>query len=137
MIEDEEEMYICDYEEQYDTYLLYERAKVVAMLHDVLEDTDTTMEDLKKIGFDDTVLEAVDAITRREDEGYFKYIVMVKRNEMAALVKKFDLKHNMVVTRLKEFTDEDAARIRKYFYSFKYLNDEISEKEFREKLYQN
>ena len=72
-----------------------ELAKTVAYLHDVVEDTDATLEWLEGQGFSAEVVEAVDAITRREDEEYFDYIERVGRNEVASAVKAADLKHNL------------------------------------------
>jgi (p)ppGpp synthase/HD superfamily hydrolase len=69
--------------------------KKVAIMHDVLEDTSTTLKDLRKCGFDDEILEAVDAISRREGEHYFDYISRVSNNELATKVKIADLIDNM------------------------------------------
>jgi (p)ppGpp synthase/HD superfamily hydrolase len=67
----------------------------VAYLHDVVEDTNITLEDLEAAGFDYSVVVAVDAITRREGELYFEYIHRVKRNRLAKLVKYHDLQANL------------------------------------------
>ena len=68
---------------------------IVAYLHDTVEDTAVTLDDLKKIGFDESVIAAVDAITRRDGEDYLSdYIPRVKKNAIAAFVKAHDLKSN-------------------------------------------
>ena len=69
--------------------------KVVALLHDVLEDTDATVEDLQAIGFDKEITDAVVAITHREGEEYSDYIIRLSNNYYAYMVKKADLKHNL------------------------------------------
>jgi len=72
-----------------------DEAMIVALLHDVVEDTGTTLDDLYHEGFDDTVLEAVDAITMRKGkESYDAYISRVKTNRLATLVKIADLTDN-------------------------------------------
>ena len=72
-----------------------EYAKTVAYLHDIVEDTDATFEWLASQGFPVEVVEAVDAITRREGETYGDYIARVGRNRLARAVKIADLKHNL------------------------------------------
>ena len=66
-----------------------------AWLHDVIEDTDVTIEGLRSSEIPEGVLAAIDAITKRNGESYLDYILRVKRNEIARLVKIEDLKHNM------------------------------------------
>ena len=72
-----------------------EERKAVAYLHDVVEDTETTLEQLADMGFSANIVEAVDAITRRDGEEYMDYITRVKVNPIATDVKVADLKHNM------------------------------------------
>lgn len=73
---------------------------VVALLHDVVEDTDWTMEGLENTGFfSQEVLDAIEAITRRDGEPYTDYIARVKRNEIARAVKRADLIHNLTQSR--------------------------------------
>jgi (p)ppGpp synthase/HD superfamily hydrolase len=72
-----------------------ETERIVGVLHDVLEDTDYTYEDLEDAGFTDEVLYALDALTKQQDEPYMDYIARVKKNELACKVKLADLEHNM------------------------------------------
>jgi len=73
---------------------------VVALLHDVVEDTDWTLEGLEDTEFfSQEVLDAVEAITRIDGEPYMEYIDRVKRNKIAAAVKRADLLHNMMQER--------------------------------------
>ncbi len=87
---------------------------VVALLHDVIEDTDLTLENLREYGFTEAQIEGVRVMTREEDEDYFEYIRSVKTNPLALAVKLEDLKHNSDVTRIIEITDKDLQRLEKY-----------------------
>lgn len=71
-----------------------EDACIVALLHDVVEDTDFTYSDLKSNGFSDTVIHAVEAITKLPGEKYADYIERVSKNSIALFVKKIDLLQN-------------------------------------------
>lgn len=76
-----------------------ELERTVAYLHDVVEDTATTLEELAEI-FPEEVIEALDAISRRKgEETYFEYITRVEANPIAKAVKLADLKHNMLPER--------------------------------------
>lgn len=89
--------------------------KIVAVLHDIVEDTDVTFKDLKGVGFSDEVLIALECLTRENDEDYLSYIDRVKTNRIAIKVKLADLEHNMDLRRIKELTDEDILkRVKKY-----------------------
>jgi len=86
-----------------------------AALHDVVEDTDYTLDDLREYGFSETVIQAVDAITKREGEPYKKYIKRVEENPIAKKVKIWDIKHNLDITRLpKKIKDKDVERFYRY-----------------------
>ena len=87
---------------------------VIALLHDVIEDTDVTLEDLKEYGFTEVQVAGVESMTREDDEDYFEYIRDVKKNPLAVKVKLEDLKHNSDVSRMIEVTDRDRQRLDKY-----------------------
>lgn len=97
-----------------------EDEKIVALLHDIIEDTDITLDDLKSEGFSDEIINAVDAITHR-DESYEIYIQKVKTNAIATVVKIADIKHNMDTSRLKKITEKDIKRVEKYKKALAYL----------------
>ena len=99
-----------------------EDEKIVALLHDVVEDTDITLDDLRREGFSDEIVNAVDAITHR-DESYEIYIQKVKTNAIATVVKIADIKHNMDISRLnrKNLTEKDIKRVEKYKKALDYL----------------
>lgn len=88
--------------------------KAVAYLHDVVEDTDITLNQLSTYGFSLEILDAVDAITRREQEQYRDYIERVKENAIALKVKLADLRHNSDITRFQKPTSRDIARCNNY-----------------------
>lgn len=86
----------------------------VALLHDVIEDGNYTVEDLIKEGFPSEVVEAVKLLTHLKEDSYFDYINKMKLNSLARKVKIEDLKHNLDLSRLNEITNKDLERIEKY-----------------------
>lgn len=98
--------------------------EIVALLHDVVEDTDWTMEMLGEQGFTDEMLDALACVTKKEGEDYMQFVQRAKANRFAREVKIADLKSNMDITRLNEITDVDFERLRKYHKAYKYLTAE-------------
>ena len=96
--------------------------KAVAYLHDVIEDTELTLEDLYEYGFSKEVIEAVDIITKKKGENYQSYLNSVKKNELARVVKLADLRHNSDLTRLTKVTEKDIERKEKYQKAIDFLN---------------
>ena len=96
--------------EQMDT----EETVAAAMLHDVVEDTDCTLEDLKTAGFPQSVLDAVALLTHDEAVPYMDYVAQIKSNPIAKAVKLADLAHNSDLTRLDTVREKDLARVEKY-----------------------
>lgn len=88
--------------------------KAVAYLHDVVEDTEITIDDLKELDFPDIIINAVDAITKRKNETYDAYIERVAKNNIAKKVKLADIKHNLDITRIENPTMKDYKRINNY-----------------------
>ncbi len=101
-----------------------EDACVVALLHDVIEDTDITFEDLEKEGFSDTQVEGVRLMTHRPEVDYLEYVRRLKPNSIAREVKIADLNHNLDPARLPEVTPKDLARFEKYKMALKILNED-------------
>lgn len=91
-----------------------EASVCVALLHDVMEDTDYTVDDIRALGMPATVVEALLLLTHDESEPYLDYVARVAKNSLAAKVKRADLQHNSDLSRLDEVTDRDRARIEKY-----------------------
>ena len=92
--------------------------KIVALLHDVVEDTRVTLEELKSFGFNDNVIAAIDAISKKAGESTDDYMNRVKNNKLACSVKKADLLHNMDMSRLKVVNKKDLERLDKYQYIY-------------------
>ena len=97
------------------------RAKIVALLHDTIEDTNVTADYLREEGFTEEIVEAVLAVTRREGEEYNDYVRRAAQNELGRMVKRADLEDNMDIRRLPELTDRDVERLRKYLRAWQYI----------------
>ena len=95
--------------------------KIIAVLHDVIEDTETTLTELKSAGFTDRIIKAVDLLTHSKEDSYDEYIKKMAVNKDAIKVKLADLKDNCDVSRLKEITDKDIERLKKYIKHYNYL----------------
>ena len=91
-----------------------EEEKVVAYLHDVLEDSEYDEMYLRMCGFSDKVVEAVKTLTKGVDEDYMQYIDKISQNKLATAVKLADLSHNMDISRIENPGAEDYARVEKY-----------------------
>ena len=90
---------------------------VVALLHDVVEDTPVTLEDLRKAGFTETQLQAIKAMTHEKGVPYMDYIRELRNNEIAVVVKIADIRHNSDISRIDNPTEKDINRINKYKYA--------------------
>ena len=91
-----------------------ELSTVVALLHDVVEDTDYTLEDLARMGFPERALSALKLLTHDKRVPYLDYVAAIRHDPIARAVKQADLRHNSDLSRL---TDPDAsalARVEKY-----------------------
>ena len=98
--------------------------KIVAILHDVVEDTDWTFDSLREEGFTETIIEALKTVTKHsEDEDYDEFIQRSLKNEIGRKVKIADLRENLDVTRIGELTDKDVERINKYKRALKTLTE--------------
>ena len=98
--------------------------KIAGVLHDVVEDSDWTIEMLEKEGIPKDVLDALRCVTKlSEDEDYDHFIERVKTNPLAVKVKINDLKDNMDITRLGEVTEKDLARLNKYIRAYRQLTE--------------
>lgn len=95
-------------------------AKIIALLHDVIEDTAITVSDISD-RFGPEIARYVDAVTHRTGEGYFDYIRRVKSDPIAAEVKIADLRHNLNLTRLPRIGLDDVLRAEKYIAALKLL----------------
>ena len=114
--------------------VLGEQARIVALLHDVVEDTTVTLDDIQAANFREEVLTALALVTHAEGQPYSEYVIACKANDIARQVKLSDLRDNSNLNRLllrPEKFDKDAARMRKYVLSYRFLTGEISESDYR------
>lgn len=91
-----------------------ENTTCVALLHDVVEDTEITFEDLAKEGFTDEILEALKLMTHDDAIPYLDYVRNIKNNPIATAVKLADLNHNSDLTRLDVVDEKAKERVQKY-----------------------
>lgn len=91
-----------------------EPERICAVLHDVIEDTDITLDNLRNQGFSEEVITALDALSRRENESYDDFISRILDNKLACYIKLADLKDNMDLSRIEVPTERDYQRTEKY-----------------------
>ena len=91
-----------------------ETTTCIALLHDVVEDTDITLAQLREMGFPDIVVEAVGVLTREHSVPYQEYIKRVKSNPLARIVKLADLEHNSDMSRLQEIDERSKSLANRY-----------------------
>ena len=95
--------------------------KMVALLHDTIEDTEITAEDLLSEGFPPYIVEAILSISRNEDETYEEFVKRTSLNPLGRAVKLHDLEDNMDISRLEQVTEKDLDRLNKYIKAYRYL----------------
>ena len=95
----------------------------MAVLHDVVEDTDVTFADLRELGMSERVIVGVKALTKMPGQTPSEYLAGIKANPDAVKVKLADLRHNMDARRLKGVTEKDRARLDKYAKMYWELKD--------------
>ena len=110
-----------------------EETTIVALLHDIVEDTDMTFKDLAQAGFSNNVIEALKYLTHADNLEYFDYIKNIGNNEIATKVKIADLEHNSDLTRLNEINKYDLIRVEKYQKCLEYLKGIQSMREGKNK----
>ena len=98
-----------------------ETTTVVALLHDVVEDTNITFNDLRKEGFPEEVITALKFLTHSPDIPYMEYVANIKNNKITAEVKLADLRHNSDMSRLDTVTQKDIERQKKYLQAIELL----------------
>lgn len=87
---------------------------ITALLHDVVEDTDYTLDDLREMDFGEEVIEALALLTHEDSEPYMDYVARIKENPVARAVKLADLEHNSDTSRLSVVDDYALKRAEKY-----------------------
>ncbi len=88
--------------------------RIVAVLHDTIEDTSLTAEDLQREGFSSRVIEAIQCLTKNPGESYEQFIDRIKDNVLASRVKRADIRDNMDLSRLPSVSEKDLTRMKKY-----------------------
>jgi (p)ppGpp synthase/HD superfamily hydrolase len=94
---------------------------IVAVLHDVVEDSDWTVEKLANEDFNLKVISALLLLTHHESQSYDDYIKAIANDRIAREVKLRDLEHNSKITRLKGLRKKDFDRLEKYHRAYTYL----------------
>ena len=101
-----------------------EETTIVALLHDVIEDTNYTLDDLRNMGFSNTVIEAVEVMTHLPEVSYEDYLRNIKRNPIAKRVKLADIRHNADLTRLDVIDEKAEYWKKKYQFAYQVLCEE-------------
>lgn len=96
-------------------------AQIAAVLHDVVEDTDWTIEQLREEGFSEVVIEAVEALTERAGEDYGHFVDRASSNQIARRIKIADIEDNMNLLRIDELRPKDLARLERYHIHWRRL----------------
>ena len=100
-----------------------EATTIVALLHDVIEDTDVTLADLQAEGFSREILDAVALLTHDKSVNYTDYVLKIKENPIAKAVKLADLTHNSDTTRLEVVDEAALKRRQKYLDAIQLLTE--------------
>lgn len=111
--------------------------KMVAVMHDLVEDTPFTLENVREHGFSEDVVNALALVTHDANTSYADYIVAAKANPIARQVKLADLKDNTSLERLlfrEDRAETDRKRIQKYVLSYQFLTDKIDETSYRRQM---
>lgn len=114
-------------------YILHPRAvaagvetteqKIIAYLHDIIEDTSVTADDLLTMGFPESIVRSIQILTKAKGIPYNTYLEKVKTDENARAVKISDLKHNMDISRIQNPTNKDFERLEKYKKALDFLQN--------------
>ena len=103
-----------------------ELTTVTALLHDVVEDTPYTLDDLRGMGFPDEVIGALTLLTHDPSVPYLDYVARIRSDPVAKAVKLADLRHNSDLTRLGHPSEKDLARVEKYRKAIRLLEESES-----------
>ena len=105
-----------------------ENEKICGVLHDLVEDTEWTFEDLRREGFSDTIVDALTCVTKTfDDEDYEEFTDRIAKNRLAVIVKINDLSDNMDVRRFDVIREKDIQRLNKYLRAYRRLTQNLSE----------
>ena len=88
--------------------------RMAAVLHDVVEDSDWTLDDLRKENFDNEVIDAVNLLTRDDNDSYEEFVQKAASNPISKAVKSADITDNLDLSRISKMTEKDVDRVKKY-----------------------
>lgn len=97
--------------------------RIVALLHDVVEHSGISREDLRAEGFDGEVIEAVALLTKNPDQSYTDYVTRLAHNSLARAVKLSDLEDNMDLKRIASLSEADNKLLQKYHWAWQFLSE--------------
>jgi (p)ppGpp synthase/HD superfamily hydrolase len=100
-----------------------EDERIVAVMHDVVEDSEVTFYNLNKEGFSGKVVEAIECLTKRKNEDYESFIMRLSKNSIAKKIKIEDIRDNLDLNRLHKITEKDLQRIDKYHRALQLLTN--------------
>ena len=103
-----------------------EDEQICAVLHDVIEDTTVTLENLRAAGFKEEITAALNALTKRKNENYDDFIDRILQNKLACHIKLADLSDNMNLSRISNPTEEDYQRVEKYSIAADQINKALT-----------
>ena len=101
-----------------------EEQMIATILHDVVEDTEWTLDQLRVEGFSDRIVDLVDLLSRRDTESYDEFIERIRTDPVAEKIKHADLEDNMDLTRLPEITEKDISRLKRSHHHWFILREE-------------
>ncbi len=101
-----------------------ELEQIVGVLHDVVEDSELTLSDLRRMGYPEVVIIALDGVTKREDESYEAFINRSQTNPVSSRVKLADLEDNLDLRRLSRLTTKDFERLKRYWRAWGQLQSD-------------
>ena len=107
--------------------------RIVAVLHDVVEDSDWSLEQLREEGFSPKIIEAIDSVTRQQDEDYDEFIGRTTRNSIGSRVKLADLRDNCDLSRIANPSETDYQRIAKYRQAIRMVEGYVERDDFSPK----
>jgi len=98
-----------------------EQTQIVGVLHDLVEDTPYTFDDLRTMGYPEEIVQAIDGLTRRPDESYEQFVERASANPLARRVKRADLEDNMDIRRHETLGEKDLERLNRYIAAWRKL----------------
>ena len=97
----------------------------VGLLHDVVEDTDITLDNLREMGFGDEVVNALTKLTHADGQDYYEYVADLSTDPVAIQVKLADLRHNSDLSRLEDINNRAIERFQKYNICIPFLEHQL------------